>query len=125
MTNFEKQLVRDNSVSIHHNNVDTLAIEMYKVTNDMSPEIINDIFKLRENTHYNLRHTSQFLVDPIHSVFNGSESALYLGSKIWEQIPCEIKNINSLVGFKKEIRKWNPANCPCRICKVYIPNLHT
>ena len=125
MTNFEKQLVRDNSVPIHHNNVDTLAIEMYKVTNDMSPEIINDIFKLRENTHYNLRHTSQFLVDPIHSVFNGSESASYLGSKIWEQIPCEIKNINSLVGFKKEIRKWNPVNCPCRICKVYIPNLHT
>ena len=125
MTNFEKQLVRDNSVSIHHNNVDTLAIEMYKVTNDMSPEIINDIFKLRENTQYNLRHTSQFLVDPIHSVFNGSESASYLGSKIWEQIPCEIKNINSLVRFKKEIRKWNPANCPCRICKVYIPNLHT
>ena len=125
MTNFGKQLVRDNSVSIHHNNVDTFAIEMYKVTNDMSPEIINDIFKLRENIHYNLRHTSQFLVDPIHSVFNGSESASYLGSKIWEQIPCEIKNINSLVGFKKEIRKWNPTNCPCRICKVYIPNLHT
>ena len=125
MTNFEKLLVKDNSVSIRHNNVDTLAIEMYKVTNDMSPEIMNDIFKLRENTRYNLRHTSQFLVDPIHSVFNGSESASYLGPKIWEQIPCEIKNINSLVGFKKEIRKWNPANCPCRICKVYIPNLHT
>ena len=39
----------------------------------MSPEIMIGIFKLRENTHYNLRRTSQFLVDPIHSVFNGSE----------------------------------------------------
>ena len=67
----------------------------------MSPDIMNDIFKLRENTHYNLRHTSQFLVDPIHGVFNSGESASYLGSKIWEQIPFEIKNINSLVGFKK------------------------
>ena len=43
---------------------------------------MNDIFKLRENTHYDLRHTSQFLIDPIHSVFNGSESASYLGPKI-------------------------------------------
>ena len=122
-SNFEELLVKDNSVSIHHNNIHTLAIEMYKVANGMSPDIMNDIFKLRENTHYNLRHTSQFLVDPIHSVFNGSESASYLGPKIWKQIPFEIKNINSLVGFKKEIRKWKPANCPCRICKVYIPNL--
>ena len=100
-SNFEELLVKDNSVSIHHNNIHTLAIEMYKVANGMSPDIMNDIFKLRENTHYNLRHASQFFVDPIHSVFHGSESASYLGSKIWEQMPFEIKNINSLVGFKK------------------------
>ena len=122
-SNFEKLLAKDNSVSIHYNNVHTLAIEMYKVANGLSPDIMNDIFKLRENTHYNLRYASQFLFDPIHSVLNGSESASCLGPKIWERIPFEIKNINSLVGFKKEIRKWKPANCPCRICKVYIPNL--
>ena len=91
-SNFEELLVKDNSVSLHHNNIHTLAIEMYKVVNGMSPEIMNDIFKLRENTHYNLRHTPQFLVDPIHSVFNGGESASYLGPQIWEQIPFKIKN---------------------------------
>ena len=93
------------------------------VVNCMSREIMNDIFKLRENTHCNLRHTLQVLLDPIHSGFKGSAPGLYLRSKIWEQIPFEIKNINSLVGFKKEIRKWKPADCYCRICKVYIPNL--
>ena len=92
-------LVKDNSVSIHHNNIHTFAIEMYKVANGMFPEIMNNIFKLRENTHYNLRQTSQFPVDLIHSVFNGSESASHLGPKIWDQIPFEIKNMNSLVGF--------------------------
>ena len=80
-SNFEELLVKDNSVSIHHNNI-YIAIEIYKVANGICPEIMNDIFKLRENTHYNLRGTSQFLVDPIHSVFNGSESASYLGPKI-------------------------------------------
>ena len=39
-SNFEELLVKDNSVSIHHNNIHTLAIEMYKVANTMSPEII-------------------------------------------------------------------------------------
>ena len=116
-------LVKDNSVSIHHNNIHILEIRMYKIANGMSPDIMNDIYKLGEDTHYNLRHTSQFLVDPIHSVFNGSESASYLGPNIWEQILFEIKSISSLVEFKKEIRNWKPENCPCRICKVYIPNL--
>ena len=78
---------------------------MYKVANGISPEIMNEVFKLREEIHYHLRHTTQFLVDPIHSVFNGSESASYLGHKVWDQIPTDIKNKDSLVGFKKEIRK--------------------
>ena len=34
-----------------------------------------------------------------------AESASYLGPKIWEQIPAEIKNKDSLDGFKKEIKK--------------------
>ena len=84
---------------------------------------MNNIFKLRENTHNNVRGTSQFLVNPIHSVFSGSESASYLGPKIWEEIPTDIKNKDSLIGFKNEIKKWKPLNCPCRICKTFIPNL--
>ena len=96
---------------------------MYKVANDMSPEIMNEVFKLRNTPHYNLRHTSLFSTEPIHSVFNGTESASYLGPKIWEQIPAEIKNKDSLDGFKKEIKKWKPIACPCRICKTFVPNL--
>ena len=41
--------------------------------------------------------------DTIHSVYNGTESASYLGPNIWEQISAEIKNKDSLDGFKKEI----------------------
>ena len=105
ISNFEELLNKDNSVSIHHNNIHALAIEMYKVANDMSsPDIMNEVFKLK-NTPHNLRHTSHFSIDPVHSVYNGIESASYLGPKIWEQIPAEIKNKDSLDDFKKEIKK--------------------
>ena len=65
----------------------------------------------------------------IHRIFlqtqfyNGTESASYLGPKIWEQIPAEIKNKHYLDGFKKEIKKWKPIECPYRICKTLVPNL--
>ena len=45
-SSFEELLVKDNSVSVHHNNIHTLAIEMYKVVNGISPEIMNDVFKV-------------------------------------------------------------------------------
>ena len=82
ISNFEQLLTKDNSVSIHHSNIRALAIETYKVANDMSPDIMNEVFKLRNTPHYNLQHTSHFSTDPIHSACNGTESASYLGPKI-------------------------------------------
>ena len=81
--------------------------------------------KFSNNTHDNLRHTSQFFVNPTHSVYNGIESASYLGPNLWKQIPSEIRNKKSLEGFKREreIKKCKPTNCHCRICKIFIPNL--
>ena len=98
-SNIEELLVKVNSVSIHQNNIHSLTIEMYREVNGISPETTTDVFQKRNNTHYNLRYVPTFLSEPIHSVFNGSESESYLSPKIWDQIPNDVKMINSLVRF--------------------------
>ena len=75
---------------MHYINIQALAIEMYKVANGMAPEIMNEIFLLREKYHYKLRYTTEFIISPIHSVYHGRESAPYLGPKLWELIPIVI-----------------------------------
>ena len=87
---------------------------MYKVANGMAPEIMNEIFQLREKSHYNLRYTSEFIIPPIHSVYHGSESASYLGPKRWELIPPVIKQIDTLSRFKKAMKK----------CMQDLQNIH-
>ena len=62
---FKELLEKHNSVSMHHRNIQALAIEMYKVANGMDPEIMNDIFQLREKSHCNLRYASEFIIPPI------------------------------------------------------------
>ena len=47
------------------------------------------------------------ITNPIHSVYNGSQSKSYLGPKIWELFPLEIKTTESLAVFKKKLRNGN------------------
>ena len=53
---------------MHNRYTQTLAIEMYKVNNGLLPEIMSEIFQIREESRYNLRYTSDFTIPPIQSV---------------------------------------------------------
>ena len=43
---------------------------------------MNEVFQLREESHYNLRYTSQFTIPLIRSVYNGKESTSNISNKI-------------------------------------------
>ena len=81
---------------------------------------MNNIFKLREENPYNLRHVSEFSRSMINSVYHGTESISFLGPKIWDILPEKLKNTETLEVFKKEIKIWKPENSPGRLCKVFI-----
>ena len=51
------------------------------------------------------------------------ESLANLSPKIWNIIPKDIKTLPSVNLFKTKIKKWDPSDCPCKLCKIYIPGL--
>ena len=88
---------------------------MFKVYSDLSPLIFKELFHKR-TLNYELRHLSQFTIPRIESVYNGSESIAYLGPKIWNMVPSELKAMSLISSFKKAIKEWYASNCPCRLC---------
>ena len=46
---FEELLEKYETFSIYHKNIQSLAIEIYKFVNGLSPEIMNSLFHLKEN----------------------------------------------------------------------------
>ena len=90
---FQELLNKDNFVSIHHKNLQVLAMEI------LSPEILREIF-VSKTSSYSLRRNDTFEKRKVHSVYHGTESLLFLGPKIWDLVPGELKQSETLYSFK-------------------------
>ena len=89
---FKELLKRNKTVSIHQRNLQTLATEIYKAKNKISPEFVNSLFEFN-NKNYNFRNAS-FLKRKRHfTVHYGSESLVSLATKIYELVPDSIREI--------------------------------
>ena len=119
-TSFKDLLAKDESVCIHHRNVQKVAIEMFKVKNNLSPKIISDLFQLTSNS----KVRKSFFRPNVNTVYRGEHSLRWFGPIVWDSmLPERFKNILTIEKFKQEIKKWIPENCPCRLCREYIRGL--
>ena len=83
-----------------------LGTEMYKVYSHVAPDIVDGIFEKNEIS-YNFRNNCQFIPKNIRSVYHGSETISYLGSKIWNLVSKNIKDAENVLSFKAKIIFWN------------------
>lgn len=91
---------------------------MLKTHNEFSQVSFLDFFhNHNKNNLYGLRSQPDF--PRISTTFKGIEFVRHIRSVIWNNLPIEIKNINSFDTFKTEIKKWKPTNCSCRLCKTF------
>ena len=119
ITTFQELLNKGNAVSIDHRNLQALATEMFKIHRGLSPDIQREIF-VPKICLYNLPKNNTFERCQVHSVYHGTESLSFLGPKIWNLVPLELKQLESLEVFKLKIKKWILFECPCRLCRTYI-----
>ena len=93
---------------------------MFRVCKGISPKIMTEVFPLSQPLNYNIRHQSEFSTRIVQSVFFGIELLGYLGPKIWNLIPTQVKNEESQESFKSCIKRREAKKCPCRLCKTDI-----
>ena len=96
--------LRDRPVSVHIRNLEILATETIKGQRDLSPSIFKELFNKR-TLNYELRHPRQLRIPRVESVYNGSESIVCLGPKIWNMVSSELEEMSSIIFFKKAIKE--------------------
>ena len=89
ISSFEDLLNRDKSATIHHRNIQSLAIELFKVKQNLSNSMLSNIFRT-QLISYNLRSHTDFIRSNASTSQYGLNSMICLASKVWQMIPMEI-----------------------------------
>ena len=93
-------------LTFHQRCVNSLMIEFYNKLNVHSPDIMSDIFKLKENM-YNLPNFPTFHTENVHSLKYGLDAVPYRASQLWQQVPNDIREATSLAFFKIALNLGN------------------
>ena len=107
---FERPLENANKKSVHQKCIELLLIEVCKYLNGLSHDIMNTIFKFRQNT-CNLRNFHAFKSQNPRTKKFGLDSIAYRASQLWKNVPEELRNSASLLIFKESIKKVSLISC--------------
>ena len=119
-SSFTDLLKKDVSVTIHQRNIQLVALEMFKVKNEICPAIMEGLFHRDTNS----KSGKDFFGAKVKTEYKGKHSLRYFGPLVWDyMLPENLKAITSIDEFKIEVRKWVPESCPCRLCKTYVSQI--
>ena len=121
-SDFDTLLQNNNDTCDHHINIQTLMIEIYKMKNNLNLPIMDNMFERRNNT-YILSNFQELATKRKRTVKMGFEILNYRSPQLWSILHENVRQINLLVQFKESVRKWVCSDCPCRLCKLYLPNI--
>ena len=99
-----QRLNQDNSVTIHHKNIQSLAIELCETLDAAAPEIIKEVFKLREESNCNLSHIQNLLFHVLIQCIMVQKPHLFYPQEFGNLYPQTLKE-KVISGFKKAIKK--------------------
>ena len=119
VSTFDQLLAMDKSFCIHHQNIQRLLTEIYKVLHDISGNSWKELFVKRESM-ISLRSKPEIVIPSVNSVLKDKNSLRYFVSVIWNSLPIVIMEDHLITLFATKIKQWKRIACPCTICKSYI-----
>ena len=123
VSSFQDLLNRDNSFTIHHQNIQSLTIKIYKTLNNLPGGTFEGLFTLRTDSYY-LRSEQEVIIPKVSTILKRKNSLRYFGAIIWNSIPSVIRNTESYNefysnSFSANFTKWSNT------LKQFVGNLAT
>ena len=109
----------DNSVSIFTIEIfDCFQLNYIRLSITYQTKL-SELFNLR-NINYAFRSQTDFELGSIYTSAYGLRSLKYFAPKIWNIVPIDIRNSDSLSEFTTKVKSWKPVTCPCNLCRIFV-----
>ena len=118
-SDYDTMLLRDNAVRIHIRNLQLLMTEVYKTKWELNPSFMKQIF-VEKRSSYGLRGCHDLLLPQVRTTCNGLETISFRGCRLWQALPNDIKQSETLSSFKRRIKVWRGVECNCRLCRPFV-----
>ena len=73
-----------------------MAIETFKILNEMAPPVLSNLVRLKDNSMYNFRYNNILQVPQVRTSAYGKKSFRYAAAVLWNSFPDEFRQVNIL-----------------------------
>ena len=102
--NFEELLLKSNSVPVHQRNLQLLLTAICKTINNLNPFFMAEVF-VTKDVPYNLCGSNNLALPRARTNSYGNDTIRFVRQGLWQTLPREIKESQSLEIFKRNIKK--------------------
>ena len=99
--------MKDNSFSIHERNIQSLAMEILKFLDGMSPSFRGNVSRKNISSSYDLRNHKELSFRNPKRIRYGTETVSCIVPKIWSKVPKTIKMSSSLESINQKYQNGN------------------
>ena len=114
---YDELLQKDNSVRVHHRNLKFLATKIFKVKNDLVPNVMKR-FALWTPFTQIILWNSTFTTRKVRTICQRFNSVTNLAPRIRKQVPDAVGCGSSSKNSKKILSSMSQKKCLCRLCKT-------
>ena len=100
---------------IHQKQLQHLATEVYKSLTKLSHGFTRNFFE-RNHIPYNLQPGELLLLPPDESTHYSANSVAFRGSLLWNSLPSQVKESQTLREFEKRIKNLRSIHCTLTVC---------
>ena len=115
----DTMLLKDNAVPIRIWNLQLLMTEVYKTKWELNPSFMEEIF-VENSSPYGLGSCHDPLLPQVRTTCNCLDTISFRGCRLWQALPNDIQQSETLSSFKRRIKVWKGVECNCRLCRSFV-----
>ena len=113
-TDYTELMEKNGESTLYLKRVRTMAHEVYKAINDISPKYSKEMLSFRSKP---MRRPLDLYVPRVNQITFGYRSYTFEAPSLWNSLPLEIRQAENFKLFKALMKIWIGPNCRCQFCK--------